>query len=153
METKYLLPHKLKKLGWMLFIPGVLLGVYYLIVDPNFECLNFKVPQILFKEGFVRFESNNLFDEIASILIIIGGMMVAFSCERIEDELIKKVRLESLLWATIINYFILFLCIVLLFDFTFFYVLLFNMFTILLLFILKFNYAVHTLKKDLTNEE
>ncbi len=81
-----------------------------------------------------------LLDEIISIFIIIGGLIVGFSKEKIEDEFIYKLRNDSLVWAIIFNYIVLLFAIVFVYDFTFFDVLVFNMFTPLLFFIVRFNF-------------
>ena len=96
---------------------------------------------------------NNVLNEICGVLIILSGLLVAFSKEKEEDELISMIRLESLVWATYWNYAILLLGFVLVYDMAFLTVMVFNMFTILILFIIKFNWALHKLKKSLLYEE
>jgi len=81
-------------------------------------------------------------DEMVELLLIIGGLLVAFSKNKEEDEFISKLRLESLLWATYINYGILIFSILFIYNISFFYVLVANMFTILLLFIIRFNWVL-----------
>ena len=77
-------------------------------------------------------------------------MLVGFTKEKIEDEFIYKLRKDSLVWALIVNYSILMITILFVFDLAFFHVLMFNMFTPLLFFVIRFT----TLKsKYLRNEE
>ena len=61
----------------------------------------------IFSNPPFEWNTNNIADEIASILLIIGGILVAFSKTKDEDEYISKIRMESLIWATYVNYFIL----------------------------------------------
>jgi len=61
------------------------------------------------------FDKVNLTNTIIGILFILGAVMVAFAKEKHEDEFIAKIRLESFLWATYINY------AILLFSFLFFF--------------------------------
>lgn len=42
---------------------------------------------------------HNFTDEVGSLLLIAGLLMIAFSREKEEDERTVKLRLESLLWA------------------------------------------------------
>ena len=154
MKTNLLLPYRFKSIGWVLLIPGLIMGIFYLIkqddVSPIFQL---PVISIFNKELFadnielIKVTQNNVFDEIASILIIGGGILVAFSKEKIEDEYIAKIRLESLVWATYINYAILLITLIFMYELTFFWVLVVNMFTLLLFFIVKFRIALSQLKK------
>lgn len=159
MQTNLLFPYRFKKAGWMLLIPGLLMGLLFFIFDdaPG----EFELPVLsLFDSGlfsssvdFFKLTKNNIFDEIACILILTGGILVAFSKEKTEDEYIARLRLESLVWACYVNYAILFLTLLFVFDLTFFWVLVLNMFTILLLFILKFRIALSKFKKTPDDEE
>ncbi|MBT8321463.1 MAG: hypothetical protein KJO90_07325, partial [Eudoraea sp.] len=96
---------------------------------------------------------NNILNEILAILVILSGLLVAFSREKDEDELITKIRLESLVWATYWNYGILILAFLFLYDLTFYWVMVFNMFTILYLFIIRFTLAIRKLKASASHEE
>lgn len=152
MKTNYLLPHKIKKIGWIILIPGLVLGFSLLTSDFEYPKFNVKMYSILDNSSF--FNSNkshivdtNIINEIAILFILVGGVSVAFSKEKVEDEYIKTIRLNSLLWATIINYLILFLANLLLFDFNFLNFMALNMFAVLLLFIIKFKIELYKFKK------
>ena len=106
------------------------------------------------KEGpLVSIIENNVLGEILGILIIVGGLLVAFSNENNEDEFISAIRLDALVWALIINYAILILMIIFIYDLRFLDVMLFNMFTTLILFILKFNWDLRKLNSAIGHEE
>ena len=152
MKTNYLLPNKYKTLGWILFIGGIILGFTIVFSDFEYEPISAKVISI-FNEPFIDdpFDDKDTFklfkiietgisSEIASIAIIIGGLIIGFSKEKIEDEFIYKLRKDSLVWAIIFNYFVLVSTIVFIYDLTFFHVLVYNMFTPLLFFIIRFNF-------------
>ena len=100
--------------------------------------------------GFFKIIENSILDELISLAIIIGGLIVGFSKEKIEDEFIYKLRKDSLVWALLFNYMVLVFAILFIYDFTFFDVLVFNMFTPLIFFIVRFNFLKH---KSGTNEE
>lgn len=158
MKTNYLFPNRFKKIGWFLFVPGVILGLLFLIFEPDIKLLNIKVLSIaenaIFGDAnFFTITKNNVLDEIASILLIVGAIFIAFSKEKIEDEFIAKIRLESLVWATYINYAILIFTIIFIYDFTFLWVLVFNMFTLLFFFLVRFNWALYKSKNQISNEE
>lgn len=161
MKTKLLLPNQFKKVGWIILIPSTLLGLYVIISDNTFDFLNVRVFTIYNKSFLfdssetVRFGfiGHNLTNTVAGILFIVGAMFVAFSREKSEDEFIAKIRLESLLWATYINYAILLFCFLFFYEYEFLYVMIFNMFTILIIFIIRFYYMLHRAKKSLSHEK
>ena len=97
--------------------------------------------------------ANNILNEILGVLIIISTFLVAFSKEKSEDEYISKIRFESLAWAVYFNYAILILTILFIYDFAFLWVMVFNMFTVLLFFIVRFNWQISKLKKSASYEE
>ena len=158
MKTNYLFPNQFKKTGWFLFIPGLILGIVFLVHQSDVNFLNVKVfsiaQQAIFGDTtFFSFTENNILDEITGLLIIIGALFIAFSKEKSEDEFISKIRLESLVWATYINYVILMLTIIFVHDMTFFWVLVFNMFTLLVFFIIRYNWALSKSKNQIQDEE
>ena len=164
MKTNYLLPNQFKKIGWFLFIPSFILGAILLFVFweapniPGLDWFNLNVLAIATEELFSdpRFfviVKTNVLDEIISLVIIISALFIAFSKEKKEDEYISKIRLESLVWATYVNYAILALAIMFVYEGSFFWMLVFNMFTILLFFIIRFNWALYKSKKQIRDEE
>ena len=100
-----------------------------------------------------EWSKNNIADELASVLLIIGGILVSFSKTKDEDEYISTIRIESLIWSVYVNYGILILAIVFVFDMEFFSVLIYNMFTVLLFFMLRFHYVLYKSKKAIGYEE
>ncbi|VAW16950.1 hypothetical protein MNBD_BACTEROID05-629 [hydrothermal vent metagenome] len=99
------------------------------------------------EKKFVGIVNNNILNEILGISMIVGSILVAFSKEKDEDEFISKIRLESLVWATYLNYAILFLAFIFVYDLSFLWVMIFNMFTILIFFIIRFNWQIRKFRK------
>lgn len=150
MKANYLFPNRFKKIGWIILIPSAVMGLATLIYeyDPNF--LNFNVPAIFLYEligekQLIGMVSNNILNEILGVLIIVSSLMVAFSKEKLEDEYISTIRLESLVWAVYVNYGILLFSFLFIFDISFLWVMIFNMFTVLLFFIVRFNWQISKL--------
>lgn len=145
MKTTCLLPNKYKRLGWIIFILGLLLGISFygfgfqdnILVTNVFSIYN---DPFIGNPGFFKIVENSILDELTSLLIIIGGFIVGFSKEKVEDEFIYKLRSDSLVWAIIFNYIVLLFAIIFVYDLTFFNVLIFNMFTPLIFFIIRFNF-------------
>ncbi|MEY3420861.1 MAG: hypothetical protein RIR48_1150 [Bacteroidota bacterium] len=164
MNTKLLLPYYFKKLGWILFIPSFVLGIIVLFFNLELDWLGEKVFAIYSGSGlkilnetdtgqFFTMTSGNYTQTIVGVLCLISLMMIAFSKEKTEDEFIWRTRMDSLLWATYINYFILIFCFIFFFDFEFLYIMIFNMFTILIFFIFRFNFILYKEGKTLNHEK
>ncbi|SNR71585.1 hypothetical protein [Lutibacter flavus] len=158
MKTRFLFSHKYKPLGWFLFLTGMVLGIVLLLNDidfPNWELQVFPLisENDIFSNPSFEWNTNNIADEVASILVILGGILVSFSKTKDEDEYISKIRMDSLIWATYVNYSVLVLAILFVFDLSFFNVLIYNMFTVLLFFMLRFHYVLYKSKRVLNNEE
>lgn len=158
MKTKLLLPNYLKRVGWVILVPSTLLGLFIMIFDYKFGFLDARV--FTFYSGdwmkephFLTLVKANLTDTIIGILFLIGAILVAFSKEKREDEFIAGVRLESLLWATYINYGVLIFCFIFFYEFEFLFVMIFNMFTILIFFIIRFYYMLYRANKSLSHEK
>jgi len=158
MYTKYLFPNSLRKPGWFLFIPGLILGLIFLINEWDLHILEIPVFAIYQDEvfgehqKFFTFIRNEVSDEIIALLLIAGGLLVAFSKEKQEDEFINKIRLESLVWATYINYGILVMGLLFIYGTPFLNVLVFNMITILIIFIIRYNWVLYR-SKMITDEK
>jgi hypothetical protein len=154
MKTHFLFPNQFKKIGWLLFVPSVLVTLYISVFNISTDdYLNVTVLS-LYQEsigeipGFLKFIKNSIVDEIFTIGIIVGGILVGFSKLKEEDEMISKVRYESLVWATYLNYGIILFFTLFVFGFPYLNVLFYNMFTLLLFFIIRFHYMIYKLNNS-----
>jgi hypothetical protein len=157
MQTNYLLPNKYKTIGWLLLILGLLAGLFLFINEYETDTLTVSVLSIYHDgilsnqdDGFFKIIDNSIFDELIAIAIIIGGLLVGFTKEKVEDEFIYKLRKDSLVWALIFNYAVLIFATIFIYDFLFFDVLVFNMFTPLVFFVFRFNFLKY---KSQSHEE
>ena len=153
MEPRFLFSHRYKLIGWLLAIPALVLGLFVLLSDFSFEFLTLQLPfKYVFSDTFTNASSTinttdevavlNLTDEVAAIGAIIGLLLVAFSKVKIEDEYVSKIRLESLQWAIYLNFALLIIAIALIHGMMFFNVIIYNMFTPLIFFIIRFHYIL-----------
>lgn len=152
MKTNYLLPNSLKRLGWFLLLPSSIFGLLITIYDMNFSFLDFRVPALFIDEIFGKKRllgiiEQNLTNEIVGCIVIISSIMVAFSKEKVEDEFIAKLRMDSLAWAVYFNQAILLLSMLFIYDMAFLWVMIFNMFTLLWFFIIRFNWLKNKINK------
>ena len=94
MKTNYLLPNKYKTLGWILLTIGLIGGIFIVITDYESDILRVQVLAIIIENNFLKPEegysyfkvlTNDIIDELSSVFIIIGGLAVGFTKEKIED--------------------------------------------------------------------
>jgi len=158
MSNTLLLPNKFKLIGWFLLIVAVILFVASSVEVFDLFPEKSKVFAIFNKEIFGQSQfftliETNITLTVVGVLFIIGAMMVGFSKEKREDEFIAKLRLSSLLWAVWVNYALLFLAFFFVYGTDFLTVMMDNMFTILIIFIVRFNYLLYKNSKVVLDEE
>ena len=127
-----LFPHGFQKWGWCVFAVGVISGIYALVTD---------------------YDTSYLVNNIAIIGTVSGAILATCSREKIEDEMVRQVRLSSLLVALYANYAVLIVCSLLVYDLDFLLVMMYNMFTMLLIFMVVFRYRMWCLNKETKDEE
>ena len=159
MLNKILLPHRYKKIGWIILIPSAIAGI--VLSYTGFEGYQLQARVFaIFSDGEVfssmqsfNFIDTNITNTLAGVAFIAGAMMVSFSKEKNEDEYIAEIRLSSLLWAVFISYALLLLAFLFVYGTPFLSVMLYNMFTILIIFIIRFNYLLYKNSKITADEK
>jgi len=151
MKNTLLIAHRWKALGWLLTIPALIAGIWFIATDFPDDFLQVSVTPwmqrfLWIDEGI--FNSNtatktiSLLDELICISLLAGLLLLAFSKEKMEDEWIQSVRLESLQWAILINTLLLIAFTIFTHGIPFLNVMMFNMFTPLLVFVGRFYYIL-----------
>lgn len=158
MKQKMLLPNKFKRIGWFILIPTTLMVIILSVLNYNSIEINSTVFAIYSDEFFDKgqyfsFIKTNIVNTLLGVLFITGGLLVGFSRERNEDEYISNLRLNSLLWAVLVNYLLLLFLFLFIYGLGFLNVMVYNMFTTLIIFIAKFNYSLFRNSKTTLNEE
>ena len=107
MKSNFLLPNRFKPVGWIVFFIGFLLSVLYICLQDT-DILQTKVFALFYNigilgVGFCGVVENSILDEIAAVMIIIGGILIMFSKEKNEDEFVASLRLNALSWAVLIK--------------------------------------------------
>lgn len=155
MKNQLLFPHRFQKVGWILFVPSLIVGILLLINAKFIEnLLSFKMTSFAFidtpivsKSLYFTFIKQDFLDELVCSILLIGALLIVFSKEKVEDEFIAKLRLDALLWSVLINYTIIFVGILTIYGSAFFLFLVVNLFTCLLLYIVRFNYLYRKYSK------
>lgn len=159
MKTRFLFPNYFKTLGWVLFVPSVLLTILISVYQVNAdEYLNVSVfaiyaDEFLSDTKYFSVIENSIVDELITLCMIVGGILVGFSKLKVEDEMISKIRYESLVWSTYLNYGLILFFTLFIYGTSYLNVLFHNVFTLLLFFIIRFHYMIYKLNKANQDDE
>ncbi len=143
MRSKLLLPHRFKWIGIILFIPFFVLGLLNRYADFKIVALNFYR-----EDGDIFTPFQNLTDELSLTGSIISLLMIAFAREKQEDEFINHTRLESWQWAVLINFVLLIIATWVFYDEAYIDVMMYNLLTPLIIFIIRFNWVLSKIKRS-----
>ncbi|MCJ8152334.1 hypothetical protein MKJ01_01000 [Chryseobacterium sp. SSA4.19] len=148
MNTMKLFPNRYKRIGWFIFIPSFILGLLSLSNIIHFPEVSLPVfynsgfPLSNEETGLFKNTAIDFFPNLFGILTVIGGILVGFSKEQIEDEYISSLRLKSVFWSLIATYSILLILFLTVFGMLFFTAMILMMFLPLIFYILRFNYLL-----------
>lgn len=147
MKNSLLIPNKYKVLGWIIFLAFAVLGYFCMYREfkiPGFDLSIFNIRE----DNSLTGGDFNLTNELAFFGTTVGILMVVFAKEKIEDEFIAMLRLKSLQWAVLISYLVLIVLNFTIYGLGFFGVLFYNSWTVLIVFIVKFNWSLYQLKRE-----
>lgn len=146
MLTRYLFPHRYKRLGWVLAAISLVLGVLemheVIKLPPLLAWLPSPIGEPDWLESLHRPARAN--HDLYAVVFIIGALLAACSREKYEDEYIAQIRLESLMWALYAYSALLALAFLLVSGTPFFTVMKYAMFSPLLLFLVRFQVALYS---------
>ena len=141
MKARFLFPYWCRYLGYALVlahIPVMLLR----------KMIGFDIPGNRIDNGLLS--PHHLFFMTTTLLMAVGLFLAAFSKEKIEDEQISQLRLDSLQWAIYVNYILLIVSLILSSDTE--HILFLNLLIPLVFFIIRFQWKIfqnnRLLKKD-----
>lgn len=162
MKTTALFPKSYRKIGLGLIILALLLWVIEMLFGGLSFLENIKVValydsgipfnQSREESSFFRIIQDDFRYEAVSVVLLLGLLLYGFSKRKLEDELIQKIRLESLLWATYVHFFLFILLTVFTFGWFYLNILVFSVFTILFIYIIRFEYKMFQLKRSFNEE-
>lgn len=148
MDKILLLPYSFKKFGWALLIPTSLLGLLMLLCGFN------GFPAFLLPGDAV---SNDTLDAVTNNVVLIGmvlgAILVTCSRERIEDELIARIRLNALLTALYVNTAGTVIATLVFYGFDYLDVMVINLVSLPILFLIIERLLLWRLRKEAAHEE
>jgi hypothetical protein len=151
MKTRFLFPHKWRRAGLLLLLLAALI-----IANNSFSAGHFNPSSDSGEMFFGMALPGNMrivVDDIEYLSVIIGLLLVGFSKEKIEDEQIAQLRLDSLQWSVYFNYSLLIICIILINGLDFLTVMAYNIMSQLLFFVIRFRWKLYQLNRQAKIEE
>ncbi|MDR4043403.1 MAG: hypothetical protein Q3W80_01055, partial [Alistipes sp.] len=92
-------------------------------------------------------------NNIAIIGTVVGALFIGFSREKIEDEMIQHIRLNALMAAMWINYLLLIVVSLSIYNINYLTVMACGMATPLVIFLLVYHFNLYKLNRNLHHEE
>ncbi len=142
MKTMQLLAPKWKWLGAVLAALGLVLGFFAVFHEFEFPWLSVQL-----RDGeetdFFKSAEENFTNEIALTLTVVGLLILAYTREKVEDERVRLIRLEAFQWSVLISFLLVLTGNWLLYSTDFYMFMVFNLFTPLVIFVLRFHYVLY----------
>ncbi|MBE6201627.1 MAG: hypothetical protein E7134_05510 [Rikenellaceae bacterium] len=149
-----LFPHRFQKVGWVILSIALLVDVYVMIGWwGNGNIMEFfTISGDVTPSAVVSLYGGYVINNIAIISTIVGALLVTCSREKVEDEMITAIRHNSLLVALYVNYGLLIIAALVFYDLDFLTVMIYGMFSILLIFLVVFRYKLWQARKGGADE-
>jgi IS4 transposase len=145
MRANYLFPFRSRYLGIGLILVHIPIKLLW---DNLYPGRNVHEDSPSYTGASFLFSATHLFFIGTTLLVLVGLFLIAFSRERVEDEQIIQLRLDSLRWAIYLNYAILLFSLVFTRGSDSNHVLLLNIWLPLLFFILRFQWVLYRLNRS-----
>ncbi|MGY3054513.1 hypothetical protein ACVWYG_002720 [Pedobacter sp. UYEF25] len=147
MKNSLLLPITFKMIGWVVF----LLSFSLFAIVPWFN----NGEQLRMIDEWNKNSGLNvdIWPTVSIALITVSLFSIAFAKEKHEDEYISLIRLKSWQWSVVISYGILFVANLLIYDMAFAGFMIYNTFTVLLVFIVVFYWNLFKLRREGLSDE
>jgi hypothetical protein len=152
MKARFLFPYRWKLAGIVLLV----LGIAFYLISTHYQLQlivwhNFRPNE---KDSFYYEGKDECFDnEIQLASVLTGLILLSFSKEKVEDEQIAQLRLESLQWAIYFNYIVFFLLIWFSYGSNFLWYVMYNMLTLLVFFFTRFRWKIYQINRSVKLEE
>ena len=156
MKTQFLLPNRFKKLGLCMLVPFVIMAAFQLFCGMDllpYTEWELSLPAI-YENPIVgggkwfTIVRESVYEEIWIIGLLLSLTFIALAKEKDEDEMITKIRLESMAWALWVTVILFALETLWVFGFAYIEATFLTLFIYLIVFIAKFNYEMFKLRRN-----
>jgi hypothetical protein len=101
------MPHWCKIVGWVMMVPLAAYFVWIFSSDLYWtwdDAMQKYIPSEPISEAWSDFLVGKALFLILTAWAIVGLLMIAFSREKVEDEYIMKLRVDSFIWGTVASF-------------------------------------------------
>jgi uncharacterized membrane protein len=147
---KLLLPNKLRIYGLIILLFGVVLGITRFYFGIKLELLNIKVFAVYskyFETNYFKVIENHFSEELTALLLLVGLFLISFTKEKNENDFITALRYKSLILTFYINTVLVILSFLFVFGFGFINILVINVFSPFIIYIILFKYFLYNAPK------
>ncbi|MBQ9253146.1 MAG: LPXTG cell wall anchor domain-containing protein [Bacteroidales bacterium] len=161
MKRIILLPHRWQYVGLGLLSVGIILSIVGFV--SNWELLNyeFKMPALINNAGifgnngilWFSTAETSIYTTILPLLIIAGSLLIGFSKEKEEDELISLTRQTSAEKTILLGFSLVAFCYLFVYGIIFLYIIFYLVQLLPLVYVIWFKISLFRIKKMNSNEE
>lgn len=154
MKSRFLFPHKWRLIGYLCFAADLIFSIVLKALHPEGYAATdlHQVPGTgtnIHHDINIGVTQMRVHHDIVVLLIVFGLLFIAFAKEKIEDEQISQLRLDSLQWAVYFNYALFIICVLFIYGVHFIPILIFNIISPLVFFIFRFRWKIYGLNRSL----
>lgn len=137
-----LLPYKFRPAGYMLILAGLVLATLYIWFDFRLTLPVFAAISAFYETKFFTVIHTNVADEFVLLSLLSGLAVIAFTREKNEPAGIDRLRLRAFFRSSVLNTLFLIFTILLVFGSGFLGLLVFNLFSFLLFYVIFFRISL-----------
>jgi len=150
MKSRFLFPYKSRFIGYILifaYFPVMIAKkiFYHGYMDHGGHITLPDNPSLL--------DANHIFNVIATLVVMVGLLLVGFSKEKFEDEQIIQLRLDSLQWTMYFTFFLYMLAVIFTNSIDLVHIVGINLWMLLVFFIIRFRWVIFRLNQSLKAEK
>lgn len=142
----YLFPHIFQPIGWILFIPSLILGVLFFFSVTSATDISFDLP-------YFSGVAETIVNDFIIIGIALGALFIVCSKEKVEDEMTQSIRLASLLNSIYAYVILLVFCTILINGVDYLTFMFADLAILPILFVCNFRFEMHRYHKMFADEE
>ncbi|MBK8954598.1 MAG: hypothetical protein IPM34_03450 [Saprospiraceae bacterium] len=148
MKNLLIFPQSFRTPGWILFFCSFIAGIACLGFEWELDFLKLKTfaiyGDVLFgQDTWLGIIEDNLTLEFIGVFFVLGILFLGFSRMKQEDEYTLQMRYNALMWAALASCILLIFTMLFFYGSGYFYCMIFNMFSIPCIYILRFSYLYH----------
>jgi hypothetical protein len=149
----FLLPKGLRPLGIIFSAAGIILAILRFFFGYKPELLKrnvFAIYSQYLGSKFMQVIKNQLLEEVAGVLFMLGLFLIAFTKEKDENEKTNEIRLRSFFTAAYLNVIFVLFSLLFTFGMAFMYMLMANMALWLIVYIISFRLMLSGHRKKIS---